>query len=170
MKKREFFNCYNCQRELTLENLPKNVAFKCKGCYTTLFLSDQFSAFGKRMTRNRDLWIILGITIGLLPMLFLIAMATSKPIILTIFYLILNLLFIGSFFYFRKRAIDLILGIIFAEIGVYLNITRIVFLYYGNSFLLKNPPNFYFQIYFFLLSGIIFIFWGLRRRKSFQII
>ncbi len=166
-KKTKKIICYNCQREIDASDLSEGTFFKCKRCFSTLVVADYFRILRERMVRNRDKWGLIGLIISLFPMIILMAIITTYPVLIVVFYLILSSAIILSLAYFKKTAADILFGIVFAEIGVYANITRIILNYYSLPKFAERAPSLGLQVYFFLIAGCFLILFGIRRRRYF---
>jgi hypothetical protein len=166
-KSSEDIICYNCLRKIDISDLEEGTSFKCKNCYTTLIVADYFRVVREKMLAGRNRWGIIGLILGLSPMLLIMDIVTVNPVFFVGLFTLINIIIILNLYYFRKRANDIMLGIIFAELGIYANITSFVLKFYTVAPYSRNLPNLSLHIYFFLISGSLLIFVGLWGRKRF---
>jgi hypothetical protein len=159
--------CYNCLRSIDISDLGEGTFFKCQRCYTTLVVADYFRTIRAKLLESRNRWGVIGLILGLSPMLLIMGMVTTRPVLFVFLFSLLNIIIIANLYYFKRVANDILLGIIFSELGIYANLTSIVLNYFSAEPFNKNVPDLSMQIYFFLISGSLLIFWGIRRRKKF---
>ncbi|MBC7474089.1 MAG: hypothetical protein H7263_07330 [Candidatus Sericytochromatia bacterium] len=159
--------CYNCNRTIDVKDISEASFFKCRQCYVTLIKSDFFRVSKNGIAKRRNKMITLGLVLGLFPMPVILAYVSTKPVEIVIFYFILNILMIFSINYFSKKAADILFGIIFAEVGIFANITRLIFINFSLPKYADKIPELRFQIYFFLAMSVFMTAMGISRRRKF---
>ena len=159
--------CYNCGRIIDASDIEERSVFKCKQCYSTLVKSDFFRVNRDKFSKRRNKMILLGLSVATFPMPLILAYVTTKPVEIIIFYVILNTLILLSVNYFSRRASDIIFGIIFAEMGIFANITRLIFINFSQPQFADKIPELRFQVYFFLVASVVLMIMGINRRRKF---
>ncbi|GIW21525.1 MAG: hypothetical protein KatS3mg068_0532 [Candidatus Sericytochromatia bacterium] len=167
MNSNKYTVCSNCKRTIDTKELKDGSIFKCSSCFNTLIVSDPFYEIRKKIIESRNRWIIIGMILGLSPMIIVIFFTSSSPLITSLIHSIIVLLVILSTIYFRKKFSDIIIGIIFCEIGIYTTITQYTLNNFSKIEYIKNIPDLRLQTNLFLLFGMFLIIFGLIRRKNY---
>jgi hypothetical protein len=162
--------CYNCKRKINTKDLKDGNIFKCSSCFNTLIVNDPLYEVKNKFIESRNRWIILGMILGLSPMIFIMFFVSNHPLIISLVHISIIILIIISTTYFRKKFSDIILGIIFCEMGVYTTITQYTLNFFSKEEYIRNIPDLRVQTNFFLLLGSILIVLGLIRRKNYNLL
>jgi len=168
-KKENIMVCFNCNREIDVYGLKEGSHFKCKECYKTLIVSPSYINLRKKFLNIINKGAIFGIIGGLIPMIILMGIATIYPFIIVPIYIILGIIILLSLKYFIKRASDIIVGIFFAEYGLYLNISSIILSKFGNSNYQLSLDKLNFSMYLLSAFSLFLIIWGLLSRKRYKL-
>jgi len=170
MSNLEYTICSNCERKIDTKELKEGSIFKCSSCFNTIIVNDPFYPIRKKIIKSRNRWIIIGMILGLSPMIIVMFFTASNPLLMTSIHLFIILFVILSTIYFRRKFSDIIIGIIFCEVGIYTTITQYTLNNFSKIEYTQNIPDLRLQTNFFLLFGMILIILGLIKRKNYTLL